>query len=260
MRPLLGIAASLLMLFSLTPLAKAQNQADAYYPPTEMEAAREALREGAGGQRLFFFQTDRLEYQTRRDDEEIALWDVNAWYGGRINRVWVKSEAEYELEAGAFEEAELQVLFSRAITPYFDFQAGIRQDFEPDPMRTHAVLGIQGLAPYWFEVDGAVFLSDEGELTGQLETEYELLLTQRLILQPRAEISWSAEDIPELEIGSGLNNAEIGLRLRYELRREFAPYLGVEWSRNFGKTADYVTAAGGRTEDTALVAGLRIWF
>jgi len=260
MRLHISMATATLMAIVTASAALGQNQADAYYPPEEMEAAREALREGAGGQHLFFFQADRFEYQSRRDDEEIALWDVNAWYGGRVNRIWVKSEAEFELGEGAFEEADLQLLYSRAITPYFDLQAGIRQDFEPDPMRTHAVIGIQGLAPYWFEVDGALFLSDRGELTGQFEAEYELLLTQRLILQPRTEWTWSAEDIPELEIGSGLNSAAVGLRLRYEIFREFAPYIGVEWSRSFGATADYVTAAGGRTENTALVAGIRIWF
>ena len=239
--------------------APAQTQADEYYPPEDMEAARGALRHGTGGQRLFFFQTDRLEYQFR-DNGETAIWDINAWYGGRINRLWVKSEAEYDLDEGAFEAAELQALYSRAISPYFDLQAGIRQDFEPDSNRTHAVLGIQGLAPYWFEIDAAIFLSNEGELTGSLETEYELLLTQRWILQPRAEIGWSAEAIPELETGDGITNAEAGLRLRYEIRREFAPYLGVEWSRQFGKTADFARAAGRPVEDTALVAGVRIWF
>ena len=260
MRNLFSVAIAGGLMIAAATAASAQDQADAYYPPEEMEAAREALREGAGGQKLFFFQADRFEYQARRDDEELALWDVNAWYGGRVNRLWVKSEAEFELEAGAFEEANLQLLYSRAITPYFDLQAGVRQDFEPNPMRTYGVIGVQGLAPYWFEVDGAFFLSDQGELTGQFEAEYELLLTQRLILQPRAELTWSAEDIPELETGSGLTSTALGLRLRYEILREFAPYVGVEWSRTFGGTEDYARAAGARTQDTAVVAGIRIWF
>jgi len=260
MKALIGVLAAAAISLLSASTARSQNQADSFYPPEEMEAARQALRDGAGGQRLFFFQTDRLEFQSRRDDEEVVLWDINAWYGGRVNRVWIKSEAEFVLDEGAFEEAEIQALYSRAISPYFDFQVGVRQDFEPDPMRTHAVVGIQGLAPYWFEVDGAVFLSNEGELTGRFEAEYELLLTQRLILQPRTEISWSAEDMPELQTGSGLSSAQLGLRLRYEIRREFAPYVGVEWSRRFGDTADYVRSAGGRAEDTAIVAGLRLWF
>ncbi|MED5550248.1 MAG: copper resistance protein B [Pseudomonadota bacterium] len=244
--------------FSGTALA--QTQADAYYPPEEMAAARAMLRHETGGARHLFFRTDRFEIRQQRDDEEALLWDIDAWYGGAINRLWLKSEAEYSLDHDEFEELEVQALYSRAISPFFNLQTGIRHDFEPDTGRTHAVLGVQGEAPYWFEIDAALFLSDEGELTGALETEYELRLTQRLILQPRAELTWSAVAIPELGVGSGFGTIETGLRLRYEIRRQFAPYAGVEWSRQLGDTGDFVRAAGGRTDDTALVAGLRVWF
>jgi len=240
--------------------AAAQTQADAYYPPEEMAEARAALRHATGGARRFYFRTDRLELRDQRDDEQVLLWDVDAWYGGQVNRLWLKSEAEFSLEEDAFEELEIQALYSRAISDYFDLQTGIRHDIEPDAGRTHAVLGIQGETPYWFEIDAALFLSDEGELTAGLETEYDFLLTQRLVLQPRAELSWSADEIPELGIGSGLGSLEAGLRLRYEIRRQFAPYVGVEWSRKFGETGDIAAAAGDRTDNTALVAGLRIWF
>lgn len=238
----------------------AQTQADAYYPPEEMAAARAALRHATGGARHSFFQTDRLEVRDQRDGEAVLLWDINAWYGGRINRLWVKSEAEYAFDEDAFEELQVQALYSRAVSDYFDLQTGLRQDFEPDAGRSHAVLGIQGEAPYWFELDAALFLSDRGELTGAVESEYDFLLTQRLILQPRAELTWSAEDIPELGIGQGFGRIETGLRLRYEIRREIAPYIGVEWSRQLGETGDFAAAAGGRTNNTALVAGLRLWF
>ena len=145
-------------------------------------------------------------------------------------------------------------------------EAGVRADgsaacFRPDGEdTTHLVLGLQGLAPYWWEVDAAAFLSTDGNLTARVEAEYDQRITQRLILQPRMEIDVSASDIPELEIGSGLSSVEAGLRLRYEFRKEFAPYVGVEWSRAFGDTADYIEARGGEAEDTRLVVGLKAWF
>lgn len=233
--------------------------ADQFYGEEAMEAARHELRHETGGMRQFFFQTDRLEYRSS-DDEEAALWDINAWYGGRVNRLWIKSEAEYSLDHGAFEEARVEALWSRAVTPYFDLQGGIAHDFEDGNGRTHAVAALQGLAPYWFEVDVSAYLSDRGELTGSAEAEYELLLTQRLILQPRAELAWSAEDIPSLETGAGFTSIEAGLRLRYEIVRQFAPYVGIEWTRQLGDTADYARAAGVDPDSTAFVAGIRIWY
>ncbi|WP_109261380.1 copper resistance protein B [Hyphobacterium indicum] len=239
--------------------AHAQDYAHQFYPPEEMEQSFEELRHETGGQRQFFFQTDRFEYQVR-DDEETLLWDINAWYGGRLNRLWIKSEAEYSFDHGAFEEARVEALWSRAISPYFDVQGGLAHDFEDGNGRTHAVAALQGLAPYWFEVDVSAYLSDRGELTGSAEAEYELLLTQRLILQPRAELAWSAEDIPSLETGAGFTSLQAGLRLRYEIVRQFAPYVGVEWTRQLGETADYARAAGVDPESTAIVAGVRVWF
>lgn len=260
MRALFAMTGLLALAAGSTGGAAAQTQADAYYPPEEMASARAALRHATGGARRFYFQTDRLELRDQRDDEQVLLWDVDAWYGGQVNRLWLKSEAEFALDEDDFEELEVQALYSRAISDYFDLQAGIRHDVEPAAGRTHAVLGIQGEAPYWFEIDAAFFLSDKGEMSAALETEYDFLLTQRLILQPRAELSWSAEAIPGLGIGSGLGSIKAGLRLRYEIRRQFAPYVGVEWSRQLGETGDIAAAAGERTDNTALVAGLRIWF
>ena len=122
------------------------------------------------------------------------------------------------------------------------------------------MFGVQGLAPYWFEVDAAAFVSDDGDVSARLEAEYELFLTQKLILQPRAELDFAVQDVPELGIGSGLSTAEAGLRLRYEFRREFAPYIGVSWRRAFGETADFTRADGEDVESISFVAGLRLWF
>lgn len=258
---MIRLAACLLCVSALaaaTPAGAQQNPAIPY-SDEEMAHSRHELLHMTGGHRQFFFRSDRLEIRAE-PGVDVLLWDLDAWYGGRLNKLWIKSEAEYDLDAGRFEEAELQLLWSRAITPYFDAQAGLRHDFAPGGNRTHAVLGVQGLAPYWFEIDAAAFLSNEGELTAGFEAEYDFLLTQRLILQPRAELSWSGQDMPDLETGAGLTSFEAGLRLRYEIVRQFAPYIGVEWTRQLGETADYARAAGEDTESTAIVAGLRVWF
>jgi copper resistance protein B len=233
--------------------------ADGVFGAEAMEASRQTLIAENGAVRTTALIIDRLEAGFG-DGGDIYLWDVQGWSGGDINRFWWKSEGEGEF-GGALEEAELQALYSRAVTPFWDVQAGVRQDFRPDgDDTTHLVLGLQGLAPYWFEIDAAAFLSTKGDLTARVEAEYDQRLTQRLILQPRLEIDASASDIPELEIGSGLSSIEAGLRLRYEVRKEFAPYVGVEWSRALGNTADYIDARGGEAEDTRVVVGFKAWF
>jgi copper resistance protein B len=236
-----------------------RHAADLIFGVEAMSAARTTLVRENGDVRATAVIIDRLEAGFG-DENETWLWDVQGWSGGDINRFWWKSEGEGAFDEG-LEEAELQALYSRAVTPFWDVQAGVRQDFRPDGEdTTHLVLGLQGLAPYWWEVDAAAFLSTEGDLTARVEAEYDQRITQRLILQPRLEIDASASDIPELEIGSGLSSVEAGLRLRYEFRKEFAPYVGVEWSRSFGDTADYIEARGGEVDATRVVVGLKAWF
>ena len=233
--------------------------ADLVFGADAMAASRRTLIRENGDVRITTAIIDRLEAGSG-DGGETWLWDVQGWSGGDINRFWWKLEGEGDF-GGNLEEAELQALYSRAITPFWDVQAGVRQDFRPDGEdTTHLILGLQGLAPYWFEIDAAAFLSTEGDLTARVEAEYDQRITQRLILQPRLEIDASASDIPGLEIGSGLSSVEAGLRLRYEFRKEFAPYVGVEWSRSFGDTADFIEARGGEAEDTRFVVGLKAWF
>ncbi len=233
--------------------------ADLVFGAEAMAASRRTLVRENGDVRTTAVVIDRLEAGFG-DDDETWLWDVQGWSGGDINRFWWKSEGEGDFDGG-LEEAELQALYSRAVTPFWDVQAGVRHDFRPDGEdTTHLVLGVQGLAPHWWEIDAAAFLSTDGDLTARVEAEYDQRITQRLILQPRVEIDASASDIPELEIGPGLSSVEAGLRLRYEFRKEFAPYVGVEWSRSFGDTADYIEARGGELEDTRFVVGLKAWF
>ncbi|MXO85826.1 copper resistance protein B [Altererythrobacter aurantiacus] len=231
--------------------------AEAIWGVEAMRESREELRKNQGGQSYGAVRFDRFEYRAR-EGEDGYLWDADAWYGGDIDKLWLKSEGE-----GSFgediEQAEVQALYSRAIGPWFDLQAGIRQDFA-GAERTHAVLGVQGLAPYLFEVDGALFLSTEGELTASAEAELDQRITQRLILQPRAEISLSAQDIPEAGIGAGIDTIEAGIRLRYEFVREFAPYVGIEQEWKLGDSADYARAAGEDPSVTNFVVGLRFWF
>jgi len=234
------------------------SQADQYYDPAEMAAARAMVGHEMGDMNHLMVMADRLEVQSA-DDGDSFLWDDQAWYGGDIDKLWLKTEGHGSLDGGGIEDAEIQALWSRAISPFWDLQAGLRYDMEPDS-RAHAVLGIQGLAPYWFEVDAAGFLDDEGNLTARIEAEYDLRLTQRVILQPRLETELAAQDDLSRGVGSGVTGFSAGLRLRWEIIREFAPYVGVEWQTSPGKTGDLIEAAGGERDQTVLLAGIRAWY
>ncbi|MEM9209219.1 MAG: copper resistance protein B [Pseudomonadota bacterium] len=202
-----------------------------------------------------FAQADRFEYA---DNEGAFVWDLQGWIGGDYRKVWVKSEGSRE--NGSSEDSEVQILYSQARSAFFDWQLGLRLDQAPSPNRSYLVLGLQGLAPQWFEIDTAFFLSDRGELSARFEAEYDLLLTQRLILQPRFELELSGSDVPDRGIGRGLAKTELGVRLRYELRRKIAPYIGINWTRLGGNTADFARANGQSVEHTSFIAGLRLWY
>ena len=232
--------------------------ADLLFDPAEMEASREELRIENGDILTTAVIVERLE-GTFADDGEGYGWDAQGWSGGDINRFWWKSEGEGTF-GGKLEKAEVQALYSRAVLPFWNLQAGLRQTYRPEADRTDLVVAMQGLAPYWFEVDASAFLSNRGELTARVQSLYDQRITQRWILQPRAEVLLSAEDIPELSIGSGLSSLQLSARLRYEVRKEFAPYVGVEWTRSFGNTADFLEADGRSAEDTRFVVGIRAWF
>lgn len=232
--------------------------ADRVFDPAAMASARAALRAEHGGSILSMVLLNVGEYQFR-DDENGYRWDGEAWFGGDLNRLVIKSEGEGGIDSGV-EAADVQALYSRAIGPYFDLQAGLRQDLQRGPKRTFATIGFEGVAPYWFETSGALFLSSKGELLGRLEGTYDLRLTQRWIVQPRVETNLSGQDIPELGVGSGISNIELGVRLRYEVKREFAPYVGVSFDRKLGGTADYARTLGKDVESTSFVIGMRAWF
>ena len=232
--------------------------ADALFGQEAMAEAREELRREHGSIVTSKILIDQLEARIRNGRDGYFL-NAEAWYGGDIDKLWLKSEIEGEFGRSP-EHAEVQALWSRAISPWWNLQAGVRYDFRPDPERAHLVLGIEGLAPYWFEIDAAAFVSHKGDVTARFEAEYDQRLTQKLILQPRVEFDLAAQDVPEIGIGSGLSNAEAGLRLRYEIMPEFAPYVGVAYERAFGETADFRRAAGGKAGGWNLLVGVRAWF
>jgi copper resistance protein B len=241
------------------PPPPSDHAADQVFPPTAMAAARrQLLREHGGGATPYAKVMVNLAEYGVGDGPDSFRWDGEAWLGGDIHRLVLKSEGEGE-RGGDIENAELQALYSRAVGVYTDVQIGVRQDFEPHG-RTYLTVGAESLFPYWFDVEGAAFLSNKGDLSARIEGTYDLRLTNRLILQPLAELNFAAQDDAATLTGSGLSNAELGLRLRYEIQREFAPYVGVSYDRKFGGTADYARAAGEDVEDTRVVFGVRAWF
>ncbi len=198
---------------------------------------------------------ERVEYRESGDD---LLWDLQGWHGGDYDKFWWKTEGD--AADGGIDRGEVQLLYSRAFTAWFDWQAGYRYSEINDVAVSSAVLGIQGFARYRFETDIAMFVSEDGDILARAEFERDILFSQKLILQPRAEFNVALDDVPELGIGSGLYDVAIEARLRYEFTRKFAPYLGLSWQASFGDTADIVRAAGGDDRETTIVAGLRFWF
>jgi copper resistance protein B len=203
------------------------------------------------------FLVDELEWQEASPDDAL-VWNVSAWIGHDTGRLWFRSEGE--ATDGGVEASRAEVLWSRPIAAWWDLVGGVRQDAGTGPGRSYGLIGVQGLAPYRFHVEADLFAGERGQFGARLESLYEILLTNRLILQPRAELQAFGKDDAATFVGSGLSQLELGLRLRYEIRREFAPYVGVEWSGKFGDTADLAEDADETVRDTRFVAGLRFWF
>jgi len=198
------------------------------------------------------------QFEIRAGDGETPLvWDAEGWLGKDINKLWIKTDGEYV--DGRVEETEIQALYSRAIAPFWDLQAGWRRDIRPTPDRDWFALGIKGLAPYYFDVDAAFFVGENGRTAARLQVDYEFMLSQRLILVPEVELNFYGKDDPAVGIGSGLANTEVGLRLHYEIRREFAPYIGINWNHLYGDTADYASKEDEDVDDIRFVAGIRFW-
>lgn len=200
---------------------------------------------------------DRFE-RADTDDGIATAWKLSAWVGGDFDKLWLRSEGEHA--HGETTKGDAEILWGHVVAAFWDTQFGVRHDFGRGPDRNWAAIGVQGLAPYWFEIEATAYVGDSGRTALRLETDYELSLTQRLILQPRLELNAYGKDDPRAGIGSGLSDAALGARLRYEIRREFAPYVGVERVHLFGGSADFARADGHDAADTRWVVGLRVWY
>ncbi len=240
------------------PPVPADHAADAVYGAAAMHGGRHHLNLHHGGQRLYNVMFNIAEAQFRNGPDGYE-WDGDAWYGGDIDRLWIKTEGEGTF-GRSVEQAEVQALFSRAVGPYFNLQGGLRYDITPNPSRIFAVAAVEGLAPSFFDVEATLFLSNKGEFSARLDGYYDQRITQRLILQPRVEVNLAAQSSRSIGVGAGLSDAEIGLRLRYDIRREFAPYVGVQYRRAFGDTRRYLREEGEDPTTWSLLTGVRFWF
>lgn len=240
------------------PVPPSDHAADAVYGDDVMTRARKELAYEVGGMGYSLVTIDLLEVGFQKGRESYRF-EGEAFTGGNINRYGIKFEGE-----GAFgkriDDLELQALYSRAIAPFWNLQAGVRYDIKPDPSRSYLVAGVEGIAPYWFKVNAAGFVSNKGEVRARAEVSYDQRITQSLILQPRVEANIAFLDMRAIGVGAGLTDFEAGLRLRYEIEQEIAPYIGFEWRKQTGATARYSRASGEDPETISLVAGIRIWF
>ncbi|WP_454886968.1 copper resistance protein B [Sphingomonas oryzagri] len=240
------------------PPPPTDHAADAVYGVAVMAASRADVHHEHGGMTTHLVMLNLAEAQVR-DGRDGYRWDAEAWWGGDINRFVAKSENERRFGRSTG-DAEVQALYSRAIGPYFDLQAGVRQDIGAGPRRTYASIGVEGLAPYMFETEATLFLSDRGDVLARAEAWYDQRITQHLIAQPRVELNFAAQTVSDRRIGGGLSTAELGLRLRYEITRQFAPYVGVSWDRKVGRTARFAREDGEGAGGAAAVFGVRAWF
>lgn len=200
---------------------------------------------------------DRIEWLPEADADAF-VWDVESWAGYDLNKVWLKTDGE--VHDGDVEEAQVQLLYGRAVAPYWDAQVGWRHDFKPGEEQDWLAVSLTGLVPFFFETEIALFADGEGATALTLETERELMLTQQWVLSPELELSAYGQNDQLRGQGSGLSSLEAGIRLRYEIKRELAPYVGVLWEKSFGNTADFAHAAGEKTQETQWVMGIRAWF
>jgi copper resistance protein B len=200
--------------------------------------------------------------EARQDNS--AIWDVIGWHGTDTHRLWIKSEGTKQKKPSDSSDADFQLLYGKLISPYYDAQVGVRAQQHSgqsnDSSRYFGVLGIQGLAPYYFELDANLFLSQAGELSARVTGSQDFLVTQRLISQLRIETNLAAKRSEQYEVGAGINDLEIGLRFRYEFWREFAPYLGLSWNQAFGESADFLRVSGRNPSQTEATGGVRMLF
>jgi copper resistance protein B len=201
-------------------------------------------------------QLEQLEW-SRLQGEDVATVEADAWYGGDYDKAWFKAEGE--IVRGDY-EGRTELLWDHVFDRWFTWQVGVRQDFGEGPARSWLAFGVQGLAPYWFEIEATAYVGDAGRTALRFSGEYEWFLTQRLVLQPEVDVDVFGKDDAANGIGAGLAETELSLRLRYEVRRELAPYVGVVWSRQYGTTASFSRDEGADPDEVYFTAGVRLWF
>lgn len=229
-------------------------------PSTPLPDYRKAAKEEEKNYSMTL--VDRLEYAPRGADSEIR-WEVERWQGGDYHRWWFKSEGERSIEGNNF-DADFQLLRSKLIHPFTDFQYGLRLQTRrhdgSSATRPQAVAGFHALMPYNYELETAFYLDPHGQVSASLKATKDLYITQKLVLQPRVESAFALQDSKRFGEGRGFNQLDLGLRLRYEIRREFAPYIGVDYTRLFGKTATYALRDGESARQWRFVTGVQMWF
>ncbi|KMS51868.1 copper resistance protein CopB [Novosphingobium barchaimii LL02] len=231
--------------------------AERFFEPDRMAASRAAMIEEMTF-RTFALQVDQLELRTGKGGDGFG-WDGRAWYGGDIDRIVLASEGEGTFAERA-ERIELGAYWRHALDPWFNLQLGMRQDFRPDPQRTYALVGIEGLAPYWFDVQGQLLVSNKGDVHARGKASYTQRITQSLVVEPEAEVDFAFQDVPALNVGAGFERLEMGARLRYDHNRSLAPYVGVNWERRLGGTARIAQVAGEDVSGVSVVFGVRAMF
>jgi copper resistance protein B len=244
------------ILFAFAAPAVAETPAANVEPPLGMEpgAMQPVMDQAIFAHAIF----NQLEGRWNGSNTQFR-WDGQGWVGTDYDKLWIKSEGTLQ-SSGTLDDGQQQFLYSRAITTYFDLQGGLRSDIDSRPTRSWAAFGIQGLAPYFFDLEVTGFVSGEGHLAAKLEASYDLLLTQQLILQPQIELNVYSKADPTSLIGNGFSDIDTGLRLRYEIDRKFAPYVGVVYQGKFGQTANFARQAGESTSDVRFAFGIRVWF
>lgn len=242
---------------ALPPPFPADHAADALFERGVMTRARAAMMDESRF-RTTALMIERLEYRAHRGKDGYRI-EGAAWTGGDIDRAVLALDAQGTFGEGA-ESVEIDAYWRHAIDPWFNLQLGARHDLRPDPERSYALLGIEGLLPYWIEAEGQLFVSNKGDVHLSATVSHAIRVTQRLVVEPEIELDIAIQDVPELRIGAGLDTLELSARARYELARNFAPYVGVAWERKLGGSADYARLGGEKPSAVSFVVGLRTWF
>ena len=235
-----------------------ENAADRVWGADAMAPARRAIYAEHGSMRTSAVMLDRFEYRVQ-DGRDGYHWEGEGWTGGDYDRLWIKSRGEGEF-GERIDTVETQALWSHALDPWFNLQAGVRYDVRRTADRAYLTVGVEGLAPYLFEIAAAAFVSDRGDLAARVEATYDQRIVRQLVLQPRAELNLSTGGVRSVGTGAGVSSVEAGVRLRYEIVPEFAPYVGVEYERAIGRAVGFTRAAGKDAGGAGLVAGVRVWF